>query len=206
MIPIPPEDPVLELLHLGYHRQVPHPALEHWVEFYFGVQTTLLRPVVETLYPDGGSALVFHFAGTDLPGAWFTASQALSRIRFEGRVDGFGVRFLPGGAHALLGLAPAKLADRHYALAELDLPQTDGLFAALANAGTDGRIRLIEDWLLAHAPGQKTLGPVQKLWRALSRVETNIDDDLSDAGISRRRFERVFRQQTGMSPNKFKML
>ncbi len=200
------KDSVQELLHLGFQNFEPDPSLRLWVESYWAVRANLPNPSEETMYPDGGSSLLFHFAQTEHRGAWFSATQSIVRVVFEGEVDGFGVRFFPGGAHALLGLELHGLIDNRYALTDLGLPDAERLFQDMTNVSNADRISLLESWLRQCATGQKESGPVQKLWPALRRSETDIDQDLHNTGISRRRFERLFRQQTGMAPNKFKML
>lgn len=158
------------------------------------------------MYPDGGSSLLFHFAQNEHRGAWFSVTQSIARVVFAGEIDSFGVRFFPGGAHALLGIELTDLVDNRCALVDLELPGWETLFSAMESVSNARRVTLLEDWLSLCARGRKESGPVQKLWPSLRRSETDIDEDLRNSGISRRRFERLFRQQTGMAPNKFKML
>jgi AraC-like DNA-binding protein len=198
---------IRELLHLGFTTFSPAPAYAQWIDHYWAVNTQLKQPTVETYYPDGGSSLMFIFDKSDKHGVWFSATQSLLQDTFVGQVERFGIRFFPGGIYALLGLNCESHVDMdERAVAELALPPCDNLFHVMLNSDTQTRIQHFEQWLEDHTHLRQDSGPVQKLWPRLLRFETDIAEDLEGQGISRRRFERLFRQQTGLTPNKFKML
>ncbi len=208
-LPSPPKakTSVQELLHLGFKTFAPDPAYKQWIEHYWAVSADLAEPTRETYYPDGGSSLTFTFEQGAEHGMWFNASQNLIHAKFSGQIERFGVRFFPGGIYALLGLnSESHKSDGDQAIEELSLPACDALFSDMLEADTPSRIQLFERWLEDNAELRQLNGPVQELWPALLRFETDIPEDLAGHGISRRSFERQFRQQTGITPNKFKML
>lgn len=198
---------VKELLHLGFQQYQPSESLNQWIDLYWSAQAELSEPVSETLYPDGGCSLIFNFESDGQRGVWFNTTQSVAQETFQGTVERFGVRFSPGGIYALLGLELYNLIRAEdYPVTALAIPPCDALFNAMINVDIASRITLFEHWLQHNSAKQILQGPVQDLWPLLRRPETDIADDLRDTGISRRRFEKLFRQQTGMTPNKFKMM
>lgn len=198
---------VRELLHLGFTTFSPAPAYSQWIDRYWAISADLHDATTETYYPDGGSSLIFTFEDNIEKGSWFNATQKLIHAPFSGKVDRFGVRFFPGGIYALLGLdCETHKGEGDQAASELALPPCDDLFNKMLTSDTQSRIQLFEQWLEQHSHLRQDNGPVQQLWPRLLRFETDIPEDLEGQGISRRTFERLFRQQTGITPNKFKML
>ncbi|BFM17133.1 helix-turn-helix domain-containing protein [Maricurvus nonylphenolicus] len=198
---------IRELLHLGYTTFSPAPAYSDWIDHYWAISADLHEPTTETYYPDGGSSLTFTFEDNADKGIWFNATQKLIHTTFSGKVERFGVRFFPGGIYALLGLdCETHKGEGDQAVSELALPPCDSLFQAMLDNDTQTRIQCFEQWLENYSHLRQDNGPVQHLWPRLLRFETDIPEDLEGQGISRRRFERLFRQQTGITPNKFKML
>lgn len=197
---------IQELLHLGFRRVLPNPRLAPWVECFWSAKSFLARGYQERLYPDGGSSLLFHFKGTE-QGCWFNALQTFNPISFEGEIDSFGIRFKPGGASALLGLTMDDLTLHEVNGQEFTLQMVEPLYQELAQGSFQQRVRLAENWLLQQRLMQHAVpGPVQYLNSKLAMSDVVLTDALKDMGLTRRRIERLFRQQVGMAPNQLKML
>ncbi|MDO8826222.1 helix-turn-helix domain-containing protein [Methylophaga sp.] len=197
---------IQELVYLGYQRVVPDALLSPWIECYWMAQTQLQQLHQEKLYPDGGCSLLFHFKG-NAEGCWFNALQKFGSIRFEAEVDSFGIRFKPGGANALLGLAMNELVQEEFAANDLKLKGLETLFEQLINADFQQRVKLTETWLLNQFTKQQPIyGPVQHLSHQLAVADNELVQTLNKMGITRRQAERYFHHQVGIPPNQLKLL
>lgn len=198
---------VQELRYLGLKRVIPSPTLAPWVECFWSVKASLPQAQQEYLYPDGGSSLLFVFAGNDDPGVWFNAKQQQQGVMFEGHVSSVGIRFKPGGAFALLGMPMADLTGQYIEADLLPLVGLETLSAQLQQATFYQQVALLETWLHKNAAIHSPVtGPVQYLTQQLNFAEIALRQLIEDAGLGRRRVERLFKQQVGLSPNRLKML
>lgn len=204
MRPLPLKDRE-HLQPLGFQRFAPHPYLQPWVQCYWVLHAHIASRT-ENLYPDGGTSLVIDFAAADLP-MQFSASQQLHQLPLHGHLDRLGIRFHPGGAFQLLGLAMNELSNCELSLAALGLARPllqEQLFEAKS---LSARLQLIECWLLQESQQvQAQQGLVQQLLPLLSDAHCSIEELSHRATISRRQLERKFQQQVGLSPNKLKQL
>lgn len=197
---------IQELVYLGYQRVLPSQALSAWVECYWMTKTHLQQLYQERLYPDGGSSLLFHFKG-EAQGVWFNGLQRSNSISFESELDSFGIRFKPGGANALLGLAMNEMMMQLIPLDELALNGIERLFMALEKAGFEQRVLLTEAWLFEQAiTNQAVYGPVQHLSQQFETADADLIPTLDRMGMSRRSAERFFHHQVGIAPNQLKLL
>lgn len=90
---------------------------------------------------------------------------------------------------------------------ELRLQTVEPLFQQLAQGDFQQRVQLVESWPLQQRQMQHAVsGPVQYLSAKLARPDVVLTDVLKDMGLTRRRAERLFRQQEGIAPNQLKML
>jgi AraC-like DNA-binding protein len=199
---------ILELQHLGYRRALPAPALLPWVQSYWCITQDYIprEGFAENIYPDGGSSLYFRFAtGASEQQVNGALAQALTSTKLASRHEVFGVRFLPGGAFRLLGLPPLAPGTPPLDQAALGLPQLTTLHAQLEAAVPTQRPALMDQWLLRRAASLDLhCGLLQMLWPRLADEE--FATLYTQAGISRRSFERMFDQEVGLAPGQLRQL
>ena len=196
------------LRHLGFQRFAPHPRLSPWVQCYWVAQQTQLpgSSVSETVYPDGGTTLIFNFTPSDYPDIIFNATQCTSQMQFSGQINRLGIRFHPGGAFQLLGVDMQDVIEGDSAADEFAPRSLLQLREQLADFPLiDQRLKLIDQWLLKLADNAKS-GLIQRLLPPLMLAQNSIDELSSQLSISRRQLERKFQQEVGFSPIQLKQL
>lgn len=197
------------LAHLGFKRYLPQAALRPWIQCYWVAQQYNL-PVggfTETLYPDGGTSLIFNFTENELPNINFKAGKTASKILFQQRIDCLGVRFNPGGAFKLFDIDMSVLAkadhqqdffDAHIARLQ---PQLNELKTTAA------RLVLIENWLLAKIKQQHLgQGFFERFVSHFLQTDENFELLVEQQPLSRRQLERKFQLEIGLSPAHLKQL
>lgn len=204
--PVWPPVTTTELLHLGFQRFAPHPALRSWVQCYWSISRSQLeQDYFERLYPDGGASLNFDFAG-DAPTTSISANQSLYSKRFYGRVDSLGIRFHPGGAAFLLDLPVGEMRDSAYRAEDLGFADLRKLSEQLKEGSLPQRLALLDHWLtnrLARLGSRRD--PVSRLWPILAKAY-DLSSAFDDLGFSRRTTERLFRVRVGLSPHQLKTM
>lgn len=199
----------VELSHLGFKRYLPQESLRPWIQCYWVAQQYDL-PIggfTETLYPDGGTSLIFNFTESELPHINFQAGQTASKILFQQRIDCLGIRFNPGGAFKMFGIDMSALAksdhqryffETHIALLQ---PQLNELQTTAA------RLMLIENWFLAKVRQQQLgLGFFEHFVSHFLKTDENFELLVEQQPLSRRQLERKFQLEIGVSPAHLKQL
>lgn len=193
--------------YLGFQHFPPHPALRPWVQCYWSARSSLERSFVEKLYPDGGTSLTVNFVDSARPASSFSASHNLNRLNFGPRLDSFGLHFHPGGAFHLLGIPVGEMTGAVYDARDLGLESFDTLVDQMCAAGPEGRAALAEAWLLRHTrSANPDTGLVTRLWPRLQLSGLNLDQLASNHYTSRRKVERLFREEVGLSPHRLRLL
>jgi AraC-like DNA-binding protein len=173
-------------------------------------------PEVEHVYPDGCPEWIFHFGDSfslESDAGWVRQSPMLAagqlnrpiRLLPGRRPATLGIRFLPHGMSAFMGLRQCELADSIVDLIDLGIPLAHEYRDRIAGAACDDdRFRLAEEFLLRISP--RTVNPtVASIVHALesSRGQARIEGLAELSGLSRRQLERLFMHQTGLSPKRF---
>jgi AraC-like DNA-binding protein len=172
-------------------------------------------PEIENVYPDGCPEWIFHFGDSfslETTGGWvrqrplLTAGQMNRPIRLlpGRRPAALGIRFLPHGMSAFVGLPQRDLADSIVDLMDLGIPLAREFHDRIAEASADDeRFRLAEDFLLRISP-RPVNATVASIVDALasSHGQARIDGLAELSGLSRRQLERLFMHQTGLSPKR----
>ncbi len=210
------------LAHLGFGMYAPSPGLASIVQCYWVVHCGPAeeRRTMEYLYPSGGMGVVFSFADApELDGgqmselALFDGHNAHAR-RFAPSSTGsthlLGVRFHPGGAYPVTGIPLHELSLGSNSLQEIGLDSDGGLYERLAEARSlERRIRLLEQWL-RHCVSDRTLwhGATRRALRAIQHYRGNIAVATlcEELGVGRRRLERGFRREVGVTPKHYARL
>ncbi|MCU8007566.1 helix-turn-helix domain-containing protein [Shewanella sp. SM87] len=210
-----------ELAHLGFSHFKPLAPLRPWVQRYFHlrVATDLPQNIEQTFYPDGGTSLHFYFPtqtlSGDEPQVLFHCGQSRHSHAFLPGIELMTVRFHPGGAFHLLGIelqdilsaASMKAIDA----TQLQLTGLDQLLSQLAETNQPTqRVALLEHWLLQLTQQQcdaalsrhksAMISLVQASLPKLTQTQASLEDFYRQLPLSRRQFERRFKQETGLSP------
>jgi AraC-like DNA-binding protein len=195
--------------HLGFQRFAPPVQLRPWVQCYWIAQQD--RPpeatVSETVYPDGGTTLVFNFAN-DHPDITFFATQTVGKMVFQGSVNRMGIRFHPGGAFQLLQLGMPDIIGSALSAEDLAMHSLLQLRDQLAElTHVSQRLTLIDQWLLDRIKKNNAdTGLIQQLLPQLILTQQPLEQLSAHLPISRRQLERKFQLEVGFSPNQLKQL
>lgn len=216
-----------ELAHLGFTHFQPLASLRPWVQRYFHlrVATDLPQNIEQTFYPDGGTSLHFYFPtqtqtltqtlSGEEPQVLFHCGQSRHSHAFLPGIELLIVRFHPGGAFHLLGIELQDIKSTTSVTAidatQLQLTGLDQLLSQLAETNQPARrIALLEHWLLQLNQRQFTaalsrhkcarINLVQASLPKLIQTQASLEDFYGQLPLSRRQFERRFKQETGLSP------
>lgn len=195
--------------HLGFQRFAPPLQLRPWVQCYWIARQDRLpeASVSETVYPDGGTTLVFDFAN-NLPDITFFATQITGKMIFQGSVNRMGIRFHPGGAFQLLGLGMPDVIGSELSADDLSMHSLLQLRDQLAELShVSQRLTLIDQWLLDRVKkNNANIGFIQQLLPQLILTPQPLEQLSEHLPISRRQLERKFQLEVGFSPNQLKQL
>ncbi|WP_415774901.1 helix-turn-helix domain-containing protein [Shewanella oncorhynchi] len=212
-----------ELAHLGFSHFKPLAPLRPWVQRYFHlrVATDLPQSIEQTFYPDGGTSLHFYFPtltqtlSGDKPQVLFHCGQSRHSHAFLPGIELMTVRFHPGGAFHLLGIELQDIMSTSSMKAidatQLQLTGLDQLLSQLAETNLPAqRVALLEHWLLQLNQRQcdvalsrhksAMISLVQASLPKLTQTQASLEDFYRQLPLSRRQFERRFKQETGLSP------
>ena len=212
-----------ELAHLGFSHFQPLAPLRPWVQRYFHlrVATDLPQSIEQTFYPDGGTSLHFYFPtltqtlSGDEPQVLFHCGQSRHSHAFLPGIELMTVRFHPGGAFHLLGIELQDIMSTSSVTTidatQLQLTGLDQLLSQLAETNLPAqRVALLEHWLLQLNQRQcdvalsrhksAMISLVQASLPKLTQTQASLEDFYRQLPLSRRQFERRFKQETGLSP------
>ncbi|HEX5725541.1 MAG TPA: helix-turn-helix domain-containing protein [Longimicrobiaceae bacterium] len=194
-----------------YREHAPSPALADLVECYWTIHAHL--PAGETrpnrVLPDGCMDVIFDLGDPPLRGGCSLRSYAVGAMRqpllthLAGRVELVGVRFRPGGAPRLLGVAAHELADRTAPLHDLWHQPGRDLEEAVAGAPAAERMRVLDAALLRRLGGGYRRDPAVACAAALiarSGGRLPVRALHEPLGITRRHLERIFAEAVGLTP------
>lgn len=195
--------------HLGFQRFAPPVQLRPWVQCYWIARQDRLpeASVSETVYPDGGTTLIFNFTN-DYPDITFFATQTVGKMIFQGSVNRMGIRFHPGGAFQLLGLGMPDIIGSALSAEDLAMHSLLQLRDQLAElTHVSQRLTLIDQWLLDQVKkNNAATGLIQQLLPQLILTRQPLEQLSEHLPISRRQLERKFQLEVGCSPNQLKQL
>jgi AraC-like DNA-binding protein len=176
-------------------RQPPEP-LSRWIECTWCSEATN-ELQGHAVRPDGCLDIVYSARdGLRIVGT-MTAEQ---RFHFPAGTQVVGVRFHPGKAGTLLGIAPGELTDENLALEDAWGARARALDERLREAKTPGEtIALL---LASIPPPQRPPNPVQRAIEAISADHGACDLDMAagQANLSVRQFRRRCLEESGLTP------
>ncbi|WP_341501323.1 helix-turn-helix domain-containing protein [Gallaecimonas sp. GXIMD4217] len=197
----------------GYQERLPGPALAGWVERYCRLQGS--ADTGQPLHPEGGCGLLFNFGdpilidGAVLASPGIVSGPALrtQELAPVGRFDLLSVRFLPGRAWPFLGPLDA-LAGMTLTPGQWHCPLAlSELGERMSGQAFDAQVALLEAALaqcLMEADGG-SIGQALALIQS-ARGQLSISTLAEQLGAGRRRLERQFKAQLGLSPKQYSRL
>jgi AraC-like DNA-binding protein len=203
---------------MEYVETPPRSALSGWVRCYWMLRREGGPPnapaAVECVFPDGCMEIVLNLADPFLelslgspreqPTAMLVGPTTRPmRIGPSGRVDVIGIRFEPHGASAALDIPPAELVDVATSLEDVArLPFRVWMERLAGTREWPARVEILESALLGAIRERRTAPFVRSATSIIAATEGRLPVDrlAMEIGVSRRRLERVFRAQVGLSP------
>jgi AraC-like DNA-binding protein len=182
--------------------RAPHPRLRGGV-FGYGMSRSGSGTAVEhRLLPLAATVLVVDVV---------TAAAVVTGARGDATTRGpttwgytMTVGLTPAGVAGLLGVPMRELAGRTVPLADLLGRGRAGEVERLSAARAEDRFALLDGMLAGWAAAAGARPPeraVTEAWRRLQLVDRpRIGDLVADLGVARRRLERGFREEIGLSP------
>jgi len=197
---------------LGLRFFAPSKALAPYIQCYWRIKrTTPLKTLsLQKIVTDGGSGMLFNFGA---PLYSFHNNQAIKNhepllfmpprdqalfLGFKGVVDAFGVRFLAGGAYPFFR---DMIQSNH-----LLIPLLDDAFNPLKKALTQpAMIEHVEESLKAKLKPSPHHHWIREVIARIKAHEGTLKADaLAEyTALSKRHFERRFKQEVGLSPKQF---
>ncbi|GAB2884906.1 hypothetical protein GCM10027046_11800 [Uliginosibacterium flavum] len=197
---------------------IPRAELQPYVDRLWGWESELAQPMPPML-PGTGAELMFHYGdrvflrsarhGVIDPGEAFLPGtrHGPCELLAQGRIGFISVRFRSGALRHFSPLSLIELANRPATAGEVWGDAGRQLAERIIQApDRNKRVALLEDWLLAClARHGKQQPAIEAAIRALyyRHREVKIDALADEIGMSRRNFERVFREQIGLTPKAF---
>jgi AraC-like DNA-binding protein len=206
---------------MRYAAHRPGPPLRDHVDYFWSL-SDLPGHARECIVPSGTIELVINlhedrfriydpatgrerrFRGAIASGCYGAAFEIDTRAH----AHVLGVHFKPGGAAALLGVAPGALADAHVGLDDLWGPGAMALRERLCEAESlRSRFELLEQMLIDRLPDRPSRRPVVSAALAqLDQPATEVGHVAKTLGLSRRRFIELFTEDVGMRPKRYAMV
>lgn len=187
---------------MQFEAAAPPPGLDQFVELFWYWQGYPSAKGRERLLPIGTSEIVIdlHSSESLIVGAQ-TEPAVIERSEDEAVI---GIHFKPGGAFPFLGLPADELRNQTVNLEDLwgKVTVADLRDQLLAVSTVAARFAVLQRFLSRDSECDPVVGfAVNEICRNPASVAVN---DIADrAGLSRRRFVDVFREQVGMPPKIF---
>jgi len=200
-----------------YRESVPHPRLRPFVRCLWRLNAASVACDLgfDRIVPDGCPEIVINRADVirrlhdDGEGHAQAAVLLVGQIRRSitlapsGRVDLLGIRFEPGGLHALLGIPMHELLDQDFCLGQAESRLRAELEQATSTgSGIEGAVERV----LAHrfeARGRVHAGLVGAAIRSVAQGAPSAEAIARELRMNRRTLERLFRAEVGLSPKLF---
>jgi len=202
---------------MNYQTHNPNPNLTAFIKCYWTLEGPAeTQPIRQRIVPDGCMELIFHHGdhfkqylddgATLIQPKCFVFGQITKPLEIEptGTTGIFAVRFHPEGFTPFASLPVSKMGNRAVPLEELfDKEGLELEKAVLSQATTEGRIRLVEKFLL-----EKLVTPesIDRVAKSSVEVMLSLNGQLSvkelseQLNISKRQLERKFSSVIGLSP------
>lgn len=205
------------LSHLGFKRYAPSMQLAPFVQCYWFIQSSTGHhtQTSEYLHPDGGMSITFNFSDNltiddgshDDVGLLDGANTTTRVMHINGQFNAVGIRFLPAGARAFIGMPLNEIKSQLLSFNELPELGLQQLHHQLAEAKSHTyKINLIKNWLskIIHQEQQASAvinGALQFLNHRHGNV--TISTLANHFDINKRKLERLFNDQVGLTAKEY---
>ena len=209
---------------MGHHAVVPAPPLDALVSRLWDWDMPPAAHHYERVLPVPGASLIINLhedetrvysddaerrclrAPAAVIGGPCLRSQVIDTAE---QVRVMGVVFRPGGAHAFTGEDHEALVGRDIGLEDIFGASARQLRERLLHThGGPARLRVLEQWLLAHLHAPQLAPEVRYALDRIGRCPqvARIGALVRETGLSEYRFGRLFRRQVGMGPKRYARL
>lgn len=159
---------------------------------------------VHRVLPDGCMDVVFDLGPSREVSFVGTMTTALS-VTLTADLDGFGIRFRPGGAVPWLRIPADELTDSSIDMHECPLRAPQQLIDALADAPSLAvRVQLASEWLLRTERRVAEIPSVYCAARMFAREQQSVSIAARDLGMSERTLQRAFQKSVGITPVEYR--
>ncbi len=207
---------------MQYTKYSPSKLLQPYVECYFVWKSDNLRyPLLIDSPPSGYAAVVFNFAGaykaiskngqTQINSGSFVIGQTLCNYQLEvsEHIDQIGIVFKPTGVYKILDIPGFEIADCRYALADVSASMANLEDQLMGSPLDQDRITLLDKTLAAKMIAKDL--SVDCIDQAANYIvdqkgDVKISEVLEQTYMSRRKFERHFFKNVGLSPKYYARL
>lgn len=191
-----------------YREFLPSVLLQPYVHCYWRMRSeaALPSPLALRFVPDGCAEILINckaFAGLFIIGI----TDKPTTVSLNGRMEYFGVRFMPGGIHAFFPLHLRDITNKIIPCRELwGNRWREFELALFSAASTPERINRAEAFLTRRLlennrdPDARLLSSLEKIYRQRGRIP--VEKSLSE-GMSPRQLRRFFDTYIGFSPKTF---
>ncbi len=156
--------------------------------------------------PDGCMDVVFVLGTVREVSFVGTMTTALS-VLLKPELDGFGIRFRPGGAASWLRIPADELTDSSIDMHDCPLRAPQSLIDALAVAPSlAARVRLASEWLLRSDRRDPEQLSVYAAARLFAREKQSVSATARDLGMSERTLQRTFQKSVGITPVEYRSI
>ncbi|HEY8040381.1 MAG TPA: helix-turn-helix domain-containing protein [Polyangiaceae bacterium] len=181
-----------------YREIRPAPALRRHVACYW---EACARGAAQRVLPDGCMDILLRVEGGVTP--YVVGAMTRAVISPDDGAAMIGVRFRPGEAFAFLDVASSDARDALLSPLDAGRPELGSLADAVASAPPAGRIRALEDALLARLPRARPADA--RVRRAVdlllsSRGTVRVAQLALAVGLGDRQLERAFDERVGLGP------
>jgi AraC-like DNA-binding protein len=185
----------------------PAPLARHVAAFWqMSGRSPLGTAATHRVLPDGCMDVIFELGSVRAVSFVGTMTTALE-VRLTDELDGFGIRFRPGGAAPWLRIPADELTDSSIAMHDSPLRAPPALVDALSAAPSFAtRIRLATEWLLrSDRPDPEQLS-VYAAARMFAREKQTVSAAARDLGMSERTLQRTFQKSVGITPVEYRSI
>jgi AraC-like DNA-binding protein len=191
------------------YEEAPAPApLARYVAAFWQMsgRSPLNGGAVHRVLPDGCMDVVFDLGSVREVSFVGTMTTALCVLLTE-ELDGFGIRFRPGGAAPWLRIAADELTDSSLDMHDCPLRAPQSLIDALAAASSlAARARLASEWLLRSDRPDPEQVSVYAAARMFARERQSVSAAARDLGVSERTLQRTFQRSVGITPVEYRSI
>ncbi|MEQ8926344.1 MAG: helix-turn-helix domain-containing protein [Fulvivirga sp.] len=196
----------------------PSIPLKNYIVNYWIVSGEGTTPFEQKVIPDGYPELIFHFGDNyeirlfdkwELQSKWLFSGQISNHfyLRNTGVIDMLGIKLQPWAPKQLFGLDVGGFTDKVISISNFTSAELDALKSIIANLSNTIVNPEILDQYFQHLIENNTrkdghfIAIVSKIIESKGQIK--IDELITNAGISRRSFERKFVNIIGLSPKYF---